>query len=64
VKTLNTYSYILKFDDGNYNVHTSLRVLSGIIPKEYRKQVYCMHIDGENFVETAEKEGFNVVDVS
>jgi hypothetical protein len=98
-KTVNTYSYTLKFDEGNDifysgdtyetnfdvipflklgnliyhdtcrndfegNVHTSLRVLSGIIPKEYRRQVYCMHIDGINFVKEAEKEGFNVVDVS
>lgn len=98
VKTLNTYSYTLKFQEGNDifysgdtyetnfdvipylrlgnliyhdtclndckgNVHTSLRVLSEIIPKEYRKQVYCIHIDGDDFVEKAEKEGFNVVDV-
>jgi hypothetical protein len=46
------------------NVHTSLRALSEIVPREYRKQVFCMHIDGDNFVEEAEKEGFNVVNVS
>lgn len=98
-KTINTYSYTLRFDeendifysgdtyetnleaipflkkgniiyhdtclnDSSDNVHTSLRVLAEIIPKEYRKQVYCMHIDGENFIERAEKEGFNVVDIS
>jgi len=98
VKTLNTYSYMLKFyeendifysgdtsetnfdvipylklgniiyhdtciNDNEGNVHTSLRVLSELIPKEYRKQVYCMHIDGENFAQKAEKEGFNVVNV-
>ena len=97
-KTLNTYSFTLKFEDGNdifysgdtsetnfdvipflklgnlvyhdtclndceCNVHTSLRVLCEIIPKEYRKQVYCIHIDGDNFAEKVEKEGFNVVDV-
>ncbi|WP_026884707.1 MBL fold metallo-hydrolase [Clostridium akagii] len=97
-KTINTYSYTLKFYEGNDifysgdtyetnfdvipflklgniiyhdtclkdfkgNVHTSLRVLSEIIPKKYRKQVYCIHIDGENFVEKAEKQGFNVVNV-
>ncbi|EKQ54479.1 MULTISPECIES: MBL fold metallo-hydrolase [unclassified Clostridium] len=96
--TVKTYSYTLKFDEGNDiffsgdtyetnievisflkegnliyhdtclddyagNMHTSLRVLSEIIPKEYRKQVYCMHIDGENFVERAQNEGFNVVDI-
>ncbi len=98
-KAINTYSYTLKFDEGNDifysgdtyetnfevipflekgnliyhdtclndfvgNVHTSLRALSEIVPREYRKQVFCMHIDGDNFVEEAEKEGFNVVNVS
>lgn len=47
-------------EDFEGNVHTSLRLLSEIIPKEYRKQVYCIHIDGENFVEEAEGQGFNV----
>ncbi|MGH4125687.1 MAG: MBL fold metallo-hydrolase [Clostridium sp.] len=51
-------------NDFDGNVHTSLRVLSEIIPKEYRKQVYCMHIDETNFVDEAQKEGFNVVEVS
>ena len=98
-KTVNTYSYTLKFDEGNDifysgdtceinfevvqflkngniiyhdtclndfsgNSHTSLRVLSEIIPKQYRKQVYCMHIDGDDIVEKSKKEGFNVVDLS
>lgn len=98
VKTVNTYSYKLEFDNGNDiffsgdtyetnfdvipylekgnliyhdaclndnegNVHTSLRVLSETIPKKYRNQVYCMHIDGENFIEEAKKQCFNVVDV-
>lgn len=97
-KTLNTYSFLLKFDhennifysgdtyetnfnvipfleegniiyhdtclnDGEGNVHTSLRVLSELVPKQYRKQVYCIHIDGENFIEKAQEEGFNVVDL-
>lgn len=97
-KTLNTYSYTLKFEKGNDifysgdtyetnfdavsflkegnliyhdtclddcegNAHTSLRALSELIPKEFRKQVYCMHIEGENFVELAEKQGFKVVNI-
>jgi ribonuclease BN (tRNA processing enzyme) len=96
VKTLNTYSFLLKFDYGNHifysgdtyetnfdvipylkegnviyhdtclndgegNVHTSLRVLSELIPVQYRKQVYCIHIDGENFIKKATAEGFKVV---
>jgi len=98
VKVLNTYSYALRFDEGNdifysgdtyetnfdvipylesgnliyhdaclndskENVHTSLRVLSELIPKKYRNQVYCMHIDGENFIEEAIKQGFNIVNL-
>lgn len=50
-------------NDNEGNVHTSLRVLSEIIPKEYRNQVYCIHIDGENFIEEAKKQCFNIVDV-
>ncbi|SFD01960.1 MBL fold metallo-hydrolase [Clostridium uliginosum] len=97
-KTVNAYSFVLKFDKGNDifysgdtcktnidvipflkdgniiyhdtclndckgNVHTSLRVLSETVPMEYRKQVYCIHIDGENFAQEAEKQGFNVAQV-
>lgn len=50
-------------DDCEGNVHTSLRALSEKIPYEYRKQVHCIHIDGENFIEKAITEGFNVVDI-
>lgn len=50
-------------NDCGGNVHTSLRVLSEKISSEYRKQVYCIHIDGENFIEKAIEEGFNVVDI-
>lgn len=50
-------------NDNEGNVHTSLRVLEESIPREYRSQVYCIHIDGENFIEEAEKQGFNVVEV-
>lgn len=99
VEAINTYSYRLKFQEGNDifytgdtsetnfdvvhylksgniiyhdtclndgkgNVHTSLRLLSEKIPKEYRKQVYCMHIDGENFTQKAEEEGFNVASIN
>nr|UWI50135.1 hypothetical protein NZ312_18775 [Clostridioides difficile] len=50
-------------NDDSENVHTSLRMLSEIIPKEYRNQVYCIHIDGENFLEEVEKQDFKVVEV-
>lgn len=94
-KRINTYSYTLKFDEGNdifyssdtyetnFDIvpflregniayhdtclddsegsgHTSLRVLCEKIPIDLRKNVYCIHIDGENFIETVEKEGFKV----
>lgn len=45
------------------NVHTSLKVLCDAIPKEYRRQVYCMHIDNIELIEKAKNEGFNVVEV-
>ena len=92
---INTYSYTLKFDNGNDifysgdtyetnfdmvpfleegnivyhdtclndrkgNPHTSLRILCEKVPRELRHNVYCIHIDGENFIETVEKEGFSV----
>jgi ribonuclease BN (tRNA processing enzyme) len=50
-------------NDNKDNVHTSLRVLCDKIPYKYRKQVYCIHIDGENFIEKAKDEGFNVAEV-
>lgn len=98
VETINTYSFLLKFDYGNHifysgdtcetnfdvipylnegnviyhdtclddgkgNVHTSLRVLSELIPVQYRKQVYCIHIDGENFIKKATAAGFRIVEL-
>lgn len=98
VKSLNTYSYILKFDIGNSifysgdtyetnidiinflkhgnlvyhdaclddskdSVHTSLRKLCELVPKENRSQVYCIHIDGENFDEEANRQGFRIVNI-
>lgn len=50
--------------DSKESVHTSLRKLRELVPREYRHQVYCMHIDGEGFIEKAQNYGFNVVDVS
>jgi len=45
------------------NVHTSLRELCEIVPKEYRNKVYCMHLDCDELIEKAKAEGFNVVEV-
>lgn len=50
-------------DDSKGSVHTSLTKLCELVPKENRSQVYCIHIDGENFDEEADKLGFNVVRV-
>ena len=47
-------------NDCEDNVHTSLRVLCEKIPVELRKNVYCIHIDGDNFIEIVENKGFNV----
>ncbi|WP_238884084.1 MBL fold metallo-hydrolase [Clostridium sp. YIM B02551] len=51
-------------DDSKDNVHTSLRRLCELVPKEYRNQVYCIHIDGENFIEESRRQGFNIVNIN
>lgn len=51
-------------DDSKGNVHTSLRKLSELVAKEYRNQVYCIHIDGDNFIEEVSKEGSNIVNTN
>ncbi|GKX66342.1 MBL fold metallo-hydrolase [Inconstantimicrobium mannanitabidum] len=50
-------------DDAEENVHTSLRKLCKLVPKEYRSQVYCIHIDGDNFIEEANRQGFKVATI-
>jgi ribonuclease BN (tRNA processing enzyme) len=50
-------------DDCKENVHTSLRALTERIPRKYRNQVFCIHIDGENFISEARKQGFNIVNI-
>ena len=45
------------------NVHTSLRKLCELIPKEFRHKIYCMHLDNDELIEKAKAEGFNVVEV-
>lgn len=45
------------------NVHTSLRKLCELIPKEFRHKIYCMHLDNNELIEKAKAEGFNVVEV-
>jgi len=45
------------------NVHTPLRNLCELVPRESRSNVYCMHLDCEELVEKAKVEGFNVVEV-
>jgi ribonuclease BN (tRNA processing enzyme) len=43
--------------------HMPLIKLCKVIPEEYRKYVYCMHIDSEETIELAKKAGFNVVEI-
>jgi ribonuclease BN (tRNA processing enzyme) len=50
-------------DDSKDSVHTSLRKLCELVPEEYRSQVFCIHIDGENFDEKANKQGFSIVNI-
>lgn len=51
------------YKDYEGNVHLSLKKLCEAVPKQYRNKVYCMHIDNDNLIEEAIKEGFNVVTV-
>ena len=51
------------YKDYEANVHLSLKKLCKAVPKQYRNKVYCMHIDNDNLIEEAIKEGFNVVTV-
>lgn len=44
-------------------MHTSLRKLCELVPKEYRSQVYCIHIDGDNFIEEANRQEFKIVTI-
>lgn len=46
------------------NVHTSLRKLCELVPKEYRNKVWCMHLDCNELIEKAKIEGFNVVGIN
>lgn len=43
------------------NVHLSLRKLTEMVKPEYRKRVFCMHLDGGFDVQEAKDLGFNVV---
>lgn len=64
---VNKYDFDEIYQDtclGDYegNVHTSLRVLCESIPRDKRKNVYCMQIDCDELIEKAKEEGFNVVE--
>ena len=48
--------------DFSGNIHLSLRELCESVPKEYRHKVYCMHINNKELIDSARKEGFNVVE--
>jgi glyoxylase-like metal-dependent hydrolase (beta-lactamase superfamily II) len=49
--------------DYDGNVHTSLRKLCELVPREFRERVYCMHIDNIELIDKANAEGFYVVEV-
>lgn len=48
-------------EDWEGNVHTNYKVLENLVPKEKRKQVYCMHIDDECLPALLKEKGFKVV---
>lgn len=45
------------------NGHMSLKRLCNIFPPEFRKQVYCMHLDSDELKEKCIDEGFNLAEV-
>ena len=47
--------------DYDGNVHLSLRKLTEMVKPEYRKRVFCMHLDNGFNIEEAKELGFNVV---
>ena len=47
--------------DYDGNVHLSLRKLTEMVKPEYRKRVFCMHLDNGFNIEEAKEIGFNVV---
>lgn len=49
--------------DYDNNAHLSLRKLTELIPKEFRKNVYCMHLDTHINIEDIKERGFNVAEV-
>ncbi len=48
-------------DDYPGNVHLNIILLSDSIPPEFRKSVYCMHLNSDECIEKAYELGFNVV---
>ena len=63
---LNTGMFDLFYQDtckADYdgNVHLSLRKLTEMVKPEYRKRVFCMHLDNGFNIEEAKELGFNVV---
>ena len=47
--------------DYDGNVHLSLRRLTEMVKPEYRKRVFCMHLDNGFNIKEAKELGFNVV---
>ncbi|WP_097028318.1 MBL fold metallo-hydrolase [Clostridium peptidivorans] len=44
--------------------HLSISKLSNLIPEDLREKVYCIHIDGNELIESATDLGFNIVAVN
>ena len=50
--------------DYDGNVHISLKKLCAAIPTEMRRKIYCMHVNNNECIKEAIKQGFNVVEIT
>lgn len=44
------------------NVHLYIGILEDFVPKEDRNKIYCMHLNSDECINRALKDGFNVVE--
>lgn len=45
------------------NAHLYIGILKEQIPSEFKKKIYCMHINNDECIQKAKKAGFNVVEI-
>ena len=46
------------------NGHLNIYKIADVVPIEYQKQVYCMHVNNDDCIRLAKELGFNVVETN